>query len=233
MPYQHYQNILNILEKFKDDINNFKFDSLYKHLIKSGYGKGDAKSSIGEITDIFFNIGINPFKYMDEIPYIACRGSEQTYIEIPNNIKLIGSQAFEESNIEKVIIPASVIEVIGFSCSNCYNLKSAIFEGAYTKVGSYNFVNCEKLEEVKLPSKLKELPNGLFKGCKSLVSIDIPNTVRQIGKEVFLGCDSLKYFNFLGTKNDFEHIRIEDLFARDGFAAYVPKIICIDGEYEF
>ena len=169
---------------------------------------------------------------MDKIPYIACRGSEQTYIEIPNNIKSIGSQAFEESNIEKIIIPASVIEVIGFSCSDCYNLKSAIFEGAYTKVGSYNFVNCEKLEEVKLPSKLKELSGGLFKGCKSLVSIDIPNTVRQIGKEAFLGCDSLKYFNFLGTKDDFEYVGIEDLFARDGFAAYVPKIMCIDGEYE-
>lgn len=232
MPYQHYQNILKRLEKFKDDIDNFNFTPLYDSLIEDRYGRGDAKSSIGEITDIFFNIGINPFKYMDKIPYIACRGSEQTYIKIPNNIKLIDFRAFEESNIEKIIIPASVIEVMGFSCSDCYNLKSVIFEGAYTKVGSYDFVNCEKLEEVKLPSKLKELPSGIFKNCKSLVSIDIPNTVRQIGKEAFLGCDSLKYFNFLGTKDDFKYIKIEDLFTRDGFAAYVPKIMCIDGEYE-
>ena len=232
MPYQYYQNILNIFEKFKDDINNFKFDSLYNYLVKSGHGKGDAKSSIGEITDMLFKIGINPFKYMDKIPYMACRGSEQNYIKIPNNIKSIGLQAFKESNIEKIIIPASVKETLSFICSKCPVLTQAIFEGNDTEIGSYNFNLCQKLKEVKLPSKLKELPSGTFKNCKSLTNINIPGTVRNIGKEVFFGCDSLEYINFLGTKDDFEYIEIEDLFARDGFAAYVPKIICIDGEYE-
>ena len=67
-------------------------------------------------------------------------------IEIPNNVKEIGSSVFFAfKKIKEIIIPSSV-EIIG----------------------EYAFQDCLNIENIILPSSIKSIERGAFYGCKKL-----------------------------------------------------------------
>lgn len=208
--------IRDLLKQFEDDINTFKFDDLYRNI---RYHEFQFGGITGKLTNFLLKAGINPFKYTGKVFYRAAMGVDQDTVEISSKTYFIGLQAFENSSIQEIIIPASVTKIGDCAFRNCFNLNTVIFEGNKDIDFGYGiFMGCDSLIDVRLPDNLKNIPTWMFKNCKSLTSIEIPNTVREIGKDAFYGCESLKYIKFLGKKDDFNHIRIEDLYYRNGFA---------------
>lgn len=65
------------------------------------------------ITDIFIEAGIDPLKYMDTVPigYLYRTDLDLKEINIPDNIKYIYKQAFEEAGLRKVTIPKTVVKI--------------------------------------------------------------------------------------------------------------------------
>ena len=221
--------IKNLLKQFEDDINDFKFDGIYENII---YHEFQFKGITGKLTSFLLKAGINPFKYTDKVLCRAAMDVDQDIIELSNKTNFIGQQAFEKSSIQEIIIPAPVTKIEDYAFRNCFNLNTVIFEGNNDiDLGYGIFMDCDLLINIRLPDNLKNIPIWMFKNCKSLTSIEIPSTVREIGKNAFYGCESLKYVKFLGKKDDFDYIRIEDLYYPDGFAKWVPTIKCTDGEY--
>lgn len=221
--------IKDLLIRFEDDINAFKFDGIYEDIM---YHEFQFEGITGKLTNFLLRAGINPFKYTDKVLYRTAMGVDQDTIEISNKTNFIGQQAFEKSSIQEIIIPAPVTKIEDYAFRNCFNLNTAIFEGNNDiDLGYGIFMDCSLLVDVRLPDNLKNIPTWMFKNCESLTSIEIPGTVREIGKDAFYGCKSLKHVKFLGKKDDFGYIRIEDLYYRNGFAHWIPVIECIDGEY--
>lgn len=91
-----------------------------------------------------------------------------TDIEIPETLKIIGGNAFENSGLTDVTIPDTV---------------ETINSGA--------FEDCTKLTHVKLPKNLTSIPHSIFKGCTSLSSIEFPNAATNIEMYAFDDCKSL------------------------------------------
>ena len=127
-----------------------------------------------------------------------------------NNILIKG--AFEESDIQTVVIPKTVRAIWGFA--GCKNLKTVLFkEGsalgaidgfqgctalealdlsktALEKVGG--FEGCTALKQIKLPDSVTGISERAFYQCTALESIDLPANLERIDREAFGNCTSLK-----------------------------------------
>lgn len=141
-----------------------------------------------------------------------------------NNVRNIGTSAFQGcSNLTMISLP-STIETIGESsfegCSgmpaqplqNCaslisigkrafYNCKSNNFseitfpDRDNISLGSQVFGLCNQLKTIQLP-KVSIIPDETFIGCSALKTIIIPvgTTVTSVGKKAFSGCERLTEF---------------------------------------
>ena len=106
---------------------------------------------------------------VDRIWSGAFKNAEKlTDIEIPENVKIIGGNAFEHSGLTDVTVPDTV-----------------------ESLGSGAFEDCTKLTHIQLPKNLTSIPHSIFKGCTSLSSIEFPQAATNIEMYAFADCKSL------------------------------------------
>ena len=159
-------------------------------------------------------------------------GKKGTSYAIPSSVKTIGFQAFSRSNLSKVTIPKSV-KVIGEGAFyNCTSLKSVTIENGVTTIGDfafyasdsltsvtipnsvktigiYAFKDCKKLSKVTIGSGVKTIDDSTFENCCSLKSVTIPSSVTTIFCNAFCCCESLKNVYYVGSKAQWNKIRID------------------------
>lgn len=191
------EDIKHFIERNIDLIDSGKFKTVYKELRKLSVMYS------GEFTKILLDAGINPAKYMDELPEGYLVGAKYTSYEIPENITYIGGSAFAYTQLKSVVIPKRV-----------EHLNPPVFE------------NCSNLEKVVLPDNLITIGDYAFFGCTRLVDIEIPDKVTWIGDKVFYGCKDLNSIEFQGTKQQWNKIRKEYSW-RDVSA--IEEVKCSDG----
>ena len=107
------------------------------------------------------------------IDYGAFQGTLITSLDLPHNLKTIGSCAFNGCSI------------LGGTLKLPDSLES---------IGGEAFHGCSSLTgELKLPHGLKEIPGSCFSGCNNLTgSLVIPEGVEKIGNSAFNNCSNLK-----------------------------------------
>ena len=118
-------------------------------------------------------------------------------VEIPSEIggKTVVSicyGAFEGKDIESVIIPDSVIEIVSFAFSDCKSLKNVEIPDSVTKIDDYAFSKCDSLKSITIPDSVEIIGTGSFGDCTGLESMTIPDSVKEIGQFAFANCPSLK-----------------------------------------
>lgn len=84
------------------------------------------------------------------------------------------------------------------------------FPGSVTKLGSSAFEGCDNIESIELPKNLETIPSTLFWGNDKLASATIPASVKTIEATVFFMCDALKDIYYLGTKEQWKQIEIDE-----------------------
>ena len=100
----------------------FEFIRVYRELVKESNFKElyeqfdnitDYISDTHYLTDIFVEAGIDPLKYMDAVPvgYWYKTDLDLKEINVPDNIKYIYKQAFEEARLRKITIPKTVVKI--------------------------------------------------------------------------------------------------------------------------
>ena len=99
--------------------------------------------------------------------------------------------AFEYADIERIVIPASVVEIEREAFHFC-NVREFVFEEGLEKIGFRAFDTCERLKELTLPASLKEVGEGAFGYCESLESIHSFGGADKIADSQFIFCKSLK-----------------------------------------
>ncbi|MCH5163466.1 MAG: leucine-rich repeat protein [Clostridiales bacterium] len=104
---------------------------------------------------------------------------------IPNDVDIIGINAFGNSLIREVVIPAKVCLIEGRAFSGCANLSNVTFVDSSVEltIGRLAFENCTSLETITLPSRLISIvweventydPNvTTFVGCTALKEINV------------------------------------------------------------
>ena len=118
---------------------------------------------------------------------------DESKIEIPNGVKVIGKHAFYNcTSLQSIIIPSSVEEIGYGSFAYCDSLMSIIIPGSVKIIGIDAFYNCYSLRSITIPNGVEKIENDAFEFCVSLKSIIIPGSIKEIGYNVFYGCDSLE-----------------------------------------
>ncbi|MBR2893967.1 MAG: leucine-rich repeat domain-containing protein, partial [Clostridia bacterium] len=157
-----------------------------------------------------------------------------TEIYIPSEINgktvaSIGSYAFRDcTNIEKVILPDSIINLGKNIFSGCVkltninipkNLKTCLYDhsvSSYTnsfgaiiyKHYYYGPFADSSIINVVIPEGLSHIPEYTFYGCTSIEKIVLPISIKSIGSYAFYSTNKLKSVYYTGTDNDFAEMQI-------------------------
>lgn len=120
----------------------------------------------------------------------------ETVVDIPDNVTMIGKNAFEECTwIKKIHIPDSVTKIENAAFRNCINLESISLPGEIAEIESYTFCGCENLKSIDIPYGVTKIGDSAFSGCSRLINIDIPNSVTEIRDWAFQSCKNLESIN--------------------------------------
>ena len=141
-------------------------------------------------------------------------GKEGT-VTLPEGIQIVGESAFEQTGVEKVILPSSLTMVGRYLFRGCTSLAYAeyltpTYKYSSTSVTSYIFDGCTALETVVLADTLTQLPTYMFNNCSSLKTIRtqtgtgdqavingsegealLPSGLQALPNYAFYGCSSL------------------------------------------
>lgn len=142
-------------------------------------------------------------------------------------LKIIGQNAFYDSEINQIVIPSNVIKICENAFNYCQHLNYVVFEKnsklaimkisipkSVKKIAESSFENCRSLEFLDLSEssnlisiEKKNAFNGIHIKC-----IVIPSSVVYINKNAFIGCKNLQLIEIgEGSKlklfyyNDFDY----------------------------
>jgi len=108
-------------------------------------------------------------------------------VEIGSSVSKIGSCAFEDCGLSKVIFAEnSSLEAIGERafCNN--NFTKIEFPDSVKTIEAQAFYNCSALESIEFDmfnSSLVSIGNNAFENCSSLKDLVIPNSVKTLGTD--------------------------------------------------
>lgn len=123
-------------------------------------------------------------------------GSEDV-LYIPESVKGIGKDVFSYSKgeyIREVIIPEGVTEIQA-NAFNMSNIQKVVLPSTLTKIGCSAFTGCRKLKEINIPEGIEVIEEDCF-SFSGLEKVCLPNSIRVIGIDAFRSCDKLKTINF-------------------------------------
>lgn len=95
-------SLKEFIEKYQEEINRRDFEKVYKNSFNLHY------TDIGRLTELFYKCGIDPLKYMSEVP--------EAY-------------AYDLKNIKTINIPDSVTSIGPYVFLGCGKLTDVIYEG--------------------------------------------------------------------------------------------------------
>lgn len=214
--------IKKFIEENIDLIEHGEFEELYQRLRD--------QSEVTALTETLLDADINPARYMKEIPKKYLQDSTiQSYV-IPDGINAVGDRAFENcSELTDITIPNSV-STIGYSVFyNCRRLTSVTIGNNVTAINDSTFYNCSRLTSITIPDSVTSIGGGAFVGCSRLRSITIPKSVTSIGGDAFTHTKNLESINYLGTKDQWNKIKLKPLWNVD---SRIERIECADGVIE-
>lgn len=151
------------INEHENDIDDNNFDKVYSDAYV--YFKDNAH--IGELTEVFKSVDINPEEYFTSAiqQAFAYQTTDITEIKIHKDIVRIGGEAFYQSSLKTVVFE----------------------EGSRLKMIAMYAFRATLLEEVDLPEGIETISNYSFGNCGHLKRIYIPDSVTSIANTAFFG----------------------------------------------
>ena len=119
---------------------------------------------------------------------------ENNVLILPDETTIIDEASFAGWDIEKVVMPRSLLNigVDAFSC--CPQLKYVDFSRSNDLkfIGEDAFKDCPELQTVALPQNVKRIGDRCFCGCTKLDRVNLNINLEYIGEKVFSQCPALK-----------------------------------------
>ncbi len=114
----------------------------------------------------------------------------------------IGSGAFTDTNVTKVILSNTIKRIGNYAFKNCSTLTSIEIPDSVQEIGNGAFYLCSALETITLPESITQIGPKAFKSCHALKTINWPSQVKYVPADAFMLCNS---FNDFGI---FENVEI-------------------------
>ena len=197
------ENITNVSSSiFRHSTNIISVVWNAKHGDKSGdYSRYNNPFSQSRDSITSFTFGDS----VESIPAYLCYGMNKlTTITIPENVKNIGSAAFQEcGNITSVTWNAKACQNKNnyssgdapFYSVNGSNITSFTFGDKVDSIPVGICENMTKLSSVTIPESVKSIGASAFSGCTDITSVIIGSGVTEIGSNAFYNCWGLSYLH--------------------------------------
>ena len=179
----------------------------------------------------------NPFYFSnDGVLYDKCAKAvvfcprNRKHYKFPKGIRAIYECAFNQTELEAVVIPDTVEYVGDRAFADCPKLEKVEFKGNDCRLDSWAFGHNLKLKSVVLPRKLTSLDDwSIFEGDPLLEAVNIPDTVEILSDAVFANCKSLKRLSFGKSLRTVRRVCFERCTSLESVSfARVPKF---EGDY--
>lgn len=139
--------VKRFIEQHIDLIDKKDFEKLYYIIDNETWndpGAGWLFHNAGFVTDVLYEIGIDPLEKTDEIFPNFCVSSEMEQFRIPPHIKIIGRSAFYGSELRSIIIPEGVTSINMEAFSQCYDLLDVTVPKSVTSIAADAFDDHDK-----------------------------------------------------------------------------------------
>ena len=158
-----------------------------------------------DITQLFFNLGINPLNYLTIIPACFSCNIDINPLILNDHIQSIGGSAFEGNfSVDSISVPSSCKVIGNYAFARCHNLLKIDLGVGVQELGDSCFFDDPKLTQITLP--------------KSLKSINL-NTFRQ---------SNVSKLSFAGTADEFTG-KLENNTLIGLFGVKITEVNCSDG----
>jgi hypothetical protein len=130
--------------------------------------------------------------------YVFADIADLTVINLPVNVKTLGSLAFVGTNIEKVTLNSSLTSIQGkdFNVSvNSLILGSNVGSLPVNSGGDGLFEDCTLITEVDFPASIVSIGDGIFAGCTNLTTITIRSGTGGIGAAAFPNAKVVTFYS--------------------------------------
>lgn len=166
-------------------------------------------------------------------------------ILIPEGVESIGDNAFDNSGLQTIELPNSVVTIGEYSFNKCSSLQSAILPNKIKVTGKAMFSNCSNLRSITIPDSVETISTFFACGCINIETITIPCNIKAIGDNAFAECSNLQkifcnpivaptieYFTFHNVNNNLEIYvpteSVDDYKIATGWSDYADCIVGYD-----
>ncbi|WP_462376339.1 leucine-rich repeat protein [Rikenella microfusus] len=139
------------------------------------------------LTDITFG---DKLTELGDAAFGGCSALERIYL--PSSLETIGDAAFSGCAIEWIEIPENVREIGSRPFEGCDNLRNVTFKTEkLTRIPSNFLWGNRKITQVFLPESVEEIGTSAFMSCDELESIFLGSKVKFIGELALAHCYNL------------------------------------------
>lgn len=89
-------------------------------------------------------------------------------ITVPEGIKVIAGNAFEEGQVREVELPSGIVSIGNKAFKNCSNLEKIIWPESVATIGWWAFKGCNKLRSIAIPKTVEWIEVNAFEECNNL-----------------------------------------------------------------
>lgn len=121
-------------------------------------------------------------------------------INFPEGLESIGNEAFVNTKLEEVVLPASCTEFVGerqFGAN--FQLRRLELQGSVKAIPARFALECVKLEKFAVPPTVEEIGKYALAQCRELTSVSLPEGLRVIDDGALYCCTSLEELTLPST----------------------------------
>ena len=113
-------------------------------------------------------------------------------VTVNEGVTKIEDYTFAYSNIQRVNLPVSIVDIGNNSFAGCLLLYDVNIQGPVKSIGDNAFQFCSNLPLIELPSSVQSIGKCAFQECSRLKGIDLPKGLTVISSQTFQNCISLE-----------------------------------------
>lgn len=132
---------------------------------------------------------------IDSIGKLAFTNTNIMDIDIPQNVTIIRSHAFEDClKLRRISLPDTLETIEDYAFTYC-GLSEIIIPDSVYAIGPYCFRDCKNLNHVQFSKNVSIIPVCCFECCEKLESFETTGKIEEIRSMAFHGC-AIKEFDF-------------------------------------